>query len=261
MLKEVLLDHLEALGRFAAYSTRIVATLPTTLVRRAGETLRQFERVTWGGLPVALAAGFSVGLVTWVQTHRLMVENGFEAQLPSVLAVAVFVETGPLLASLLVAGRLGAGLAAELGSMTLTEEIDAREVLGAPVLQTLVAPRVLACLIGTPFLTICLDAAAWVGALCAELGAGTLSTWSFQERSLDFLRLVDLVPATLKTSLFGMIIGLIGCWTGLRTDRSTEAVGRAATRGVVRSMLAVFAANALIVPIVHAFVTWLGWTG
>ena len=254
-------EKLEGLGRFAEFSSRVLMTLPTALFRRTGETLRQFERVAWGGLPIALAAGFSVGLVTWVQTHRLMVENGFEAQLPSVLAVAVFVETGPLLASLLVAGRLGAGLAAELGSMTLTEEIDAREVLGAPALRTLVAPRVLACLIGVPFLTICLDFAAWLGGLSAEFGAGSLSAWVFQERSLDFLRLVDLVPATLKTAFFGMIIGLIGCWTGLSADQLTEAVGRAATRGVVRSMLAVFAANALIVPIVQAVVTWLGWTG
>lgn len=258
---ELLLDRVERIGRFVEFSARTATVLPSASFRRAGETIRQFERVAWGSLPIILAAGFSVGLVTWVQTRRLMLENGFEAQLPSVLTAAVFIETGPLLASLLVAGRLGAGLAAELGSMTLTEELDAREVLGAPVLPTLAAPRVLACLIATPLLTVCLDASAWSGALFAELFAGSLSATTFHERSLDYLRLVDLVPATLKTSFFGMLIGLIGCWTGLTADRSTEAVGRAATKGVVRAMLAVFATNALIVPIVQAAVTWLGWTG
>ena len=87
--------------------------MPSALFRRPGEVARQFERVAWGGLPIAAAAGTSIGLVTWLQVRRLLATYGAEENLPSVLAAAVLVETGPVLASLLVAGRMGAGLGAE----------------------------------------------------------------------------------------------------------------------------------------------------
>jgi phospholipid/cholesterol/gamma-HCH transport system permease protein len=252
---------LESFGRFVHFSGRAMWALPAALIRRPGSVVREFERVAWGSMPLVLAAGASVGLVTWLQTRRLLVVYGLEATLPSILAAAIFIETGPMLASLLVAGRLGAGLAAELASMVLTEEIDARDVLGAPAVTTLVAPRVLACALAIPLLTIVLDVAALAGGLAAELAAGSLSAELFGARALDFLRLSDIIPATLKTTVFGLLIGIVACWTGLSAARTTEAVGRAATRGVVRAMLALFLADVVLVPCIQAAVEAAGWRG
>lgn len=243
-----MLGLFESFGRFLDFAARVTLALPIALWRRPGTVLRQFERVAWGSLAIVAVAGVSVGMVTWLQTRRLLVSYGLEATLPSVLAAAVLLETGPVLASLLVAGRLGAGLGAELGTMTLTEEVDAREVLGAGTVASLVAPRVLACLVAVPLLTVIIDAAALAGGLFAEMTLGRLSPETYGTRALDLLPLADVVAATGKTAVFGWLIGLVGCWTGLNTDRSTEAVGHAATRGVVLAMLAIFAADVLLVP-------------
>ncbi len=252
--------QVEHFGRFIDFGVRVFAALPTCLFRNGAEVFRQFERVAWGSYPIITVAGASIGLVTWLQTHRLLATYGVEATLPSILSVAVLVETGPMLAALLVAGRMGAGLAAELGSMILTEEIDARAVLGALPIPSLVAPRVLACMLALPFLTVLMDAAAILGGMGAELLAGSLSPQVFWNKSLLFLQLSDVIPATLKTAIFGLLIGLVGCWTGLNAVRSTESVGREATRGVVRSMMVVFASNVVLVPLIQQMVSLFGWS-
>jgi phospholipid/cholesterol/gamma-HCH transport system permease protein len=249
---------LESLVDFIVFAIRTCICAPAALVWRIGEVIRQFERVALMSLPIVLGAGFSVGLVAWLQTHRLLVAHGAEATLPSFLAVAVLIEIGPMLAGLLVAARMGAGLAAEMGSMVCNEEIDARITLGADPVPTLVAPRAIACALAVPLLTVVIDASALLGSLVAELTTGESTVALFWTKSLVFLRLSDVVPATLKTAVFGLVVGLIACWTGLNADRSTEAVGRAATRAVVRSILGVFSADVIMIPCIQLGVMLFG---
>jgi phospholipid/cholesterol/gamma-HCH transport system permease protein len=252
--------QLEQFGRFIDFAARTFAAVPGALLGRCGEVVWQFEQVAVKSLPIVLGAGISVGLVTWFQTHRILAAQGAESALPSFLAVAVVVEIGPVLAGVLVASRMGAGLAAELGSMSLNEEIEARIVLGADPVPSLVAPRAIACALAVPLLTVVIDASALVGALTGEITAGKLSPVLFWRESLVFLRLSDVIPATLKTAVFGLLVGLIACWTGLNAERSTEAVGRAATRGVVGATLAVFTANVILVPCIQLATEALGWS-
>jgi phospholipid/cholesterol/gamma-HCH transport system permease protein len=252
---------LESLGGFLAFGARTCGSLPAAVFTRFGEVIRQFEQVAVRSMPIVVGAGLSVGIVAWLQTHRVLAAHGAESTLPSFLAVAVLVEIGPILAGLLVAARMGAGLAAELGSMVLNEEIDARIVLGADPVPTLVAPRAIACALAVPLLTVIIDASALAGGLAAELTAGRSTATLFYRHSFLYLRLFDVVPATLKTSFFGLLVGLVACWTGLNAGRSTEAVGRAAIAGVVWSILVVFAANVVIVPCIQAANDALGWAG
>ncbi|AMV36261.1 MlaE family ABC transporter permease [Planctomyces sp. SH-PL62] len=251
-METIITGPIRLAGRFLGFAARTLLALPVAPFRRGGEVVRLFEQMAVMSLPIVVGAGLSVGLATWFQTHRLLAAHGAEAALPSFLAVAVVVELGPLLAGVLTAGRVGAGLAAEMGVMTLNEEIDARIVLGADPIPSLVAPRVVACVLALPLLTVLVDASALAGALTAEATAGKLSTELFWRQSLVFLRLSDVVPATLKTTVFGLVVGLVGCWVGLNAERSAEDVGRAATRGVVWTTLAVFAANVALVP----FIPW-----
>ena len=240
------------LVQFLDFSWATIIAMPGAFFGRPREVLRQFDRVACGGALIAATAGVCIGLVTWIQLRRLLVVYGAEERLPSVLAAAILLETGPILASLLVAGRMGAGLGAELGSMTATEELDAREVLGAPTIGSLIAPRALACLLAVPLLTVVLDAGALLGGLLGELAGGGSSAARFQGHFFDFVRPGDLAPATLKTAAFGLIVALIGCDAGCRAGRSTEEIGRAATTGVVRSMVAVFAVNVLLTLLIRA---------
>src|SRR5262245_56181747 len=249
-------DRLERLGLAAHFALRATLALPAAL-RRPGLLLGQLYLVLLGGLPLAATAGVAMGVVVWMHLRGALQSVGGPGAvqyLPQALALAVVLEFAPIAAGLLTAGRSGASLGAELGSMRLTEQIDALEVLGLSPLRELVAPRVVACMVALPLLTLFIAYLALGCGYLAEAVGGSMTATQYANECLRVLTLRDVVPATLKTVVFGYLVGLVGCHAGLSVHGGTEGVGRAATAGVVVSILLVLIADVVLVRIIQLVV-------
>ncbi len=204
-----------------------------------------------GALPLAVTAGAAIGVVVWMHLRGALQSVGGPGAvqyLPQALSLAVVLEFAPLAAGLLVAGRSGASLGAELGSMRLTEQVDALEVLGLSPLRELVAPRLAACMLALPMLTLFIMYLALGCGYLAEAIGGSMSMTQYVNECLRALvkRQSQLIPATLKTVVFGYLIGVVGCWYGMNARGGTEGVGHAATGGVVASIFLVLVADVVL---------------
>jgi phospholipid/cholesterol/gamma-HCH transport system permease protein len=244
----MLLNFFEHVGRFTHFAVHAwFAALAS--VFRPRELLRQFYRVYVGALPLSCVAGLALGVVFWLHLHGVLTRfgSGYAQLLPQALALAVVLEFAPIGAGLIVAGRSGASLGAEIGCMKLSEQIDAIEVLGLSPLRQLVAPRVMSCMLAMPLLTVNIAVLAVLGGFLAEMLGGKMPWQEYQNECLRGLQLNEVVPATLKTIVFGYLIGVTGCYFGMTAQGGTEGVGRAATNGVVLSTFLVVVSNVLLV--------------
>jgi len=244
------LAWLESLGRFVHFAVRVLFALPRVLLR-PGALPELLYHILVGALPLAVVAGLALGGVIWLHLHQVLQRFQATQYLPQALALAVVLEFAPTGAGLIVAGRTGASLGAELGSMRLTEQIDALEALGRSPLRLLVAPRVLACMLALPLLTIFIIFCSLAGGYAAEAAGGSMSWSQYRGEFLRPLRMGDILPAILKTVVFGYLIGVTGCYFGMAAQGGTEGVGQAATRAVVVSTLLVLASNVLLVRIIQ----------
>jgi phospholipid/cholesterol/gamma-HCH transport system permease protein len=243
-----MLDVLEQLGRFAHFGALSLWAAFFALARPR-ELMRQFYRVYVGALPLTCIAGLAIGVVFYMHLHGVLLRfgRGNETLLPQALALAVTMEFAPMGAGVIVAGRSGASLGAELGCMKLSEQIDAVEVLGLSPIRQLVAPRVMSCMLAMPLLTVTFAFLAVLGGFVAELLGGKMGWVQYQTECLRGLDLPEVVPATLKTIVFGYLIGVTGCYFGVNAYGGTEGVGRAATNGVVLSTFLVVVSNVVLV--------------
>jgi phospholipid/cholesterol/gamma-HCH transport system permease protein len=244
---------LETVGQFAYLAIRCLFALTGALLRPR-ELLRQLHSILVGAVPLGAVAGLALGVVIWLHSHRLLARFGAAEYLPEGLALAVVLELAPTGAGLVIAGRSGASLAAEIGSMRLTEQIDALEVLGISPMRQLIAPRVLACVVALPLLTVLMIYLELLGSFAAEMSGGAMTWTAYHTAALRSLRLEEVLPAMLKTLVFGFLIGVAGCYCGLTAEGGTEGVGRAATRGVVASILLVLASNVFLVKLIQMLV-------
>jgi phospholipid/cholesterol/gamma-HCH transport system permease protein len=243
------LSILESLGRAAHFAARaFVAGLASSAHPKIW--CRQLYDVLAGAAPLGVVAGAALGAVVWLHLHGA-VESQYQHKVPEYLALAVVLEFAPLGAGLVVAGRSGASLGAEFSSMRLTEQLDALETMGLSPLRYLIGPRVLACMIALPLLTILIAFTAVGSSVVSEMIGGSLSWTQYQMALLRGLMNAPVITATLKTIVFGYLIAVAGCWSGLNAPAGAEGVGIAATRGVVGATLLVLMSNVALVKVIQ----------
>ena len=206
----------------------------------------QMDAIGFGSLPIVVLTGFFSGAVMGLQMSRALAQYGATGQIGQIVAITLVRELGPVLSSLLVAGRNASGIASELGSMKVTEQIDAMRALGTDPSQKLVTPRLIATAVTLPCLTAIADFVGLVGGFVVAhfmLGQTSSQYWTTAYNALEWN---DLVQGLLKPFVYAIIISLVGCFYGMRTTGGTQGVGRATTQAVVVSSVWIFVMNLFI---------------
>ncbi len=247
--KSVVLQVFEWLGELAVFSFQVLRSAVTPPYE-GRELLRQMDEVGAKSLSLAAVAGAAIGIVLSIQTRASLIRFGAKSMLPLVIVMSIVRETGPIITALIVCGRVAAGMGAEIGSMAVTEQIEAMEVSAVDVFKMLAATRILACMLMLPLLTIVADACGILMGWVANALAEPISLMLFLNQGFSSVTFADILPATLKTSIFGLIIGLVGCFQGMRTRGGTEGVGRSATGAVVIASLLIILSDVVLVQII-----------
>jgi len=213
------------------------------------EFLVQCYKMGNKSLPLVLITAFIMGLVLTLQTRPSLVNFGAEALLPGMVSVSVIKEIGPVITAIICAGKIGSRIGAELGSMKVTEQIDAMEVSAINPFRFLVVTRVLAATCMLPVLVIFADTISIFSSYLAYNIHGEMSLTSYFSAALSKIDWIDIIPSVIKSVLFGTAIGLIGCYKGFTVEGGTASVGTAANSSVVTASLAIFFIDMITVQI------------
>lgn len=213
------------------------------------EMLRQCFFLGYKSLGLVVTTGFIIGLVITIQSRPTLIKFGAEAWLPGMISVSLVREIVPVITALICAGKIGSGIGAELGSMKVTEQIDAMEVSGTNPFKYLVVTRVTAVTCMVPLLVVFADAVSLYGGYLGVNLRGAISWDLYWTQVMESLSFGDIIPSISKTFFFGFAIGIISCYKGYTTQRGTEGVGRSANAAVVISSLMVFVLDLVAVQI------------
>ncbi|MBA4155277.1 ABC transporter permease [Flavobacterium sp.] len=213
------------------------------------EFLRQCFEIGYKTLPLISITGTIMGLVLTIQSRPILIKFGAETLLPSMVAVSIIREMGPVITALICSGKIGSGIGAELGSMKVTEQIDAMEVSSTNPIRYLVVTRVLATTIMIPILVLYADGLGILGSWIGANIKGDVSFILFFSQAFKHVEFIDFIPAITKSFFFGAVIGLVGTYQGYNAGRGTESVGKAANTAVVLSSLLVIIIDMIAVQI------------
>jgi phospholipid/cholesterol/gamma-HCH transport system permease protein len=213
------------------------------------EFLRQCFQIGNKSLPLISVTGIIIGLVLTIQSRPALINFGAVSMLPGMVAISLIREMGPVITALICAGKIGSGMGAELGSMKVTEQIDAMEVSSTNPIRFLVVTRVLAATLMIPLLVLYADGLGILGSWGGANIKGDVSFVLFFNQAFGHVHFMDLFPAVIKSFFFGAVIGLVGCYKGYTAGRGTESVGIAANSAVVLSSLLVIIIDMIAVQI------------
>ena len=218
------------------------------------EFSRQAYVAGYKSVGIIALTGFILGFVLTLQSEPTMKQFGATSYIPGMVSISVIREIGPVIVALICAGKISSSIGAELGSMNVTEQIDAMEVSGANPIQYLVVTRILACTLMIPLLTVFADVVALFGGFAASNMDGHMGIWLYFYKATSVLEFSDLIPAVIKSVLFGFAIGFIGCYKGFTSNRGTESVGIAANSAVVTASVWIIIIDAIIVQLTKSIV-------
>ena len=213
------------------------------------EFFHQCFLIGYKSLPLISVTGTIMGLVLTIQSRPVMVRFGAETLLPGMVAVSLIREMGPVITALICAGKVASGMGAELGSMKVTEQIEAMEVSSTHPMRFLVVTRVMAATLMIPLLILYADALGILGSWIGSNIKGDVSFVLFFSQAFSHIGFVDLMPSVVKSFFFGAVIGLVGCYKGYNAGRGTESVGKAANSAVVLASLLVLIVDVIAVQI------------
>lgn len=219
------------------------------------EFFRQCFQIGYKTLPLISITGAIMGLVLTIQSRPVLVDFGAVTMLPGMVAISLIREMGPVITALICAGKIGSGMGAELGSMKVTEQIDAMEVSSTNPMRFLVVTRVLAATLMIPLLILYADAFGILGSWAGANIKGDVSFVLFFSQAFSHVEFMDLFPAVIKSFFFGAVIGLVGCYKGYNAGRGTESVGIAANSAVVLASLLVIIVDMIAVQITDMLIS------
>jgi phospholipid/cholesterol/gamma-HCH transport system permease protein len=217
------------------------------------EFIRQCYVIGYKSLPLVAITGFIMGLVLTLQSRPTLAEFGAESWLPGMVALSLIREIAPVITALICAGKIASGIGAELGSMKVTEQIDAMEVSAINPYKYLVVTRIMATTLMVPLLVVMADGIGIFGGYIGINIHTDVTLYRYFQQVLNSLGFLDVLPATIKTFFFGFFIGLIGCYKGFTASNGTESVGKAANSAVVVASLTIFIIDMLAVQITDLF--------
>ena len=246
--KEKAYDFFSDIGNVFLFITRIVRET-LSLDFEFKEFLRQCFMIGNKSLPLVAITGAILGVVLTIQSRPALIEFGAVTMLPGMVAVSIIREIGPVITALICAGKIGSGMGAELGSMKVTEQIEAMEVSSTNPIKFLVVTRVLGATLMLPILVLFADAFGFFGSWVGVNIRGDVTLVLFFSQAFASIEFIDFFPALIKTFFFGAVIGIVGCYKGYTAGKGTESVGIAANSAVVISSLLVIVVDMIAVQI------------